>query len=171
MSKLPALPAVIAWNLNEAEQVHRVKNRLTVAPIPSPTLEQPYDANEPLSFSHQQESYTQSSLDYAECTEYPSRSPSSGGLHVKVQVLMDAAFGLEAPARAALSRELGSCKFDKEGCIVTGASLRYPQPRGLHAGLVMVQGTACVRHSSAPIALRRILQHKLKLEAFERVLY
>lgn len=83
----------------------------------------------------------------------------------------DADFGLEAPANAVLSRELGSCKFDKEGCIVTGASLRYPQPRGLHAGLVMVQGTACVRHSSVPIALRRIFHYKLKLEAFERVLY
>lgn len=35
----------------------------------------------------------------------------------------DADFGLEAPANAVLSRELGSCKFDKEGCIVTGASL------------------------------------------------
>lgn len=70
----------------------------------------------------------------------------------------DAVFGLEAPARAVSSRELGSCKFykHKEGCIVTGASLRYPQPRGLHAGLVMVQGTACLRHSSAPIALRRV---------------
>lgn len=76
----------------------------------------------------------------------------------------DATFGLEAPASAVLSRELGSCKFDKEGCIVTGASssLRYPQPRGLHAGLVMVQGTACLRHSSAPIALHRVFDTNCK---------
>jgi hypothetical protein len=67
----------------------------------------------------------------------------------------DAVFGFEAPACAVLRIELGSCKFYEEGCIVTGASLRYPQPRGLHAGLVKVQGTAFVRHSSAPIALHQ----------------
>ncbi|UKZ71818.1 uncharacterized protein TrAtP1_012762 [Trichoderma atroviride] len=60
------------------------------------------DANEPLSFSHQQQSYTQSSMDYAECTEYPSRTPYAGGLHVKVQVLMPslASKRLPVPFRA-----------------------------------------------------------------------
>lgn len=86
----------IPWYLNEAEQVHR-KNSLGRCFNPQPnsgaaSVSRTYlgrygceCASQLLPFT---KSYTQSSMDYAECTEYPSRTPYSGGLHVKVQVLM-----------------------------------------------------------------------------------